>query len=207
MAATGAAQRSVIDVTDSTRTVRKVPGSAGPGKIAVLFVRVLPRTRPGSVRDVPWTSTSTSVPTSDWFRASGVGLDPLDEPLEPLVLDVLRHLALHATGMGAAARREDERERVVVSDLVDDLEGLAEVVLGLAGEADDDVGGPREARNLRTQALGEGDVALARVGAAHGARMRVEPDCRGRWTCSQTAAQSRCAAMTSSRMSFGCGLV
>ena len=84
-AATGAAQRSVIDVTDSTRTVRNVPGSAGPGKIAVLFVRVLPRTRPGSVRDVPSTSTSTSVPTSDWFRAyiSQVALlahrDPSDE--------------------------------------------------------------------------------------------------------------------------------
>ena len=38
-------------------------------------------------------------------------------------------------------------------------------------------------------------------------RSRVEPDWSGRWACSQTAAHSAIAAMTSSRKSLGCGLV
>ena len=37
--------------------------------------------------------------------------------------------------LGAAARREDERERRVVADLLDDLERLREVLLGLARES------------------------------------------------------------------------
>ena len=38
-------------------------------------------------------------------------------------------------------------------------------------------------------------------------RIRLEPDCSGRCACSQTAAHSAIAAMTSRRKSFGCGLV
>ncbi len=37
--------------------------------------------------------------------------------------------------------------------------------------------------------------------------MRVEPDCSGRCACSQTAAHSAIASITSRRKSFGCGLV
>ena len=37
--------------------------------------------------------------------------------------------------------------------------------------------------------------------------MRDDPDCAGRWTCSQTLSHSAIAAMTGSRKSFGCGLV
>ena len=36
---------------------------------------------------------------------------------------------------------------------------------------------------------------------------RVEPDCRGRCACSQTASHSAIAAITGARKSFGCGLV
>ena len=45
-------------------------------------------------------------------------LDARDEPLEPLALDVLGHLLLHPRGVRAAPRRVDERERVVVADLL-----------------------------------------------------------------------------------------
>ena len=37
--------------------------------------------------------------------------------------------------------------------------------------------------------------------------MRVDPDCSGRCACSQTAAHSAIASITSRRKSFGCGLV
>jgi hypothetical protein len=46
-------------------------------------------------------------------------------------------------GLGSAPGRIDERERAVVADRLGDLERLLEVRLGLAREADDDVGGQR----------------------------------------------------------------
>ena len=38
-------------------------------------------------------------------------------------------------------------------------------------------------------------------------RISVEPDCIGRWTCSQTVGTSAMAAITRSEKSLGCGLV
>src|SRR3954466_13573174 len=67
-----------------------------------------------------------------------VALDRLDEALHPLTLDRVRQLPLERRRLGAAPRREDERERRVVLDALDDLERLLELRLGLAGEADDD---------------------------------------------------------------------
>ena len=57
------------------------------------------------------------------------------------------------SGIAAAsvpcARRVDEREGAVEADLLDHLERLLEVALGLAGEADDDVGAEREVGDRR----------------------------------------------------------
>src|SRR5205807_6342528 len=64
-----------------------------------------------------------------------------DEPLEPLLNHVLRDLVLEARGRRAGAGRVLERVRAVESRLSDDPEGVGEVLLGLAGESDDDVGG------------------------------------------------------------------
>ena len=69
--------------------------------------------------------------------------------------------------LGAAARREDEREGAVVADLVDDLERLREVRLGLAREADDDVGRQRAVGHVLADQRDAVEVALAVVGAAH----------------------------------------
>src|ERR1700761_4992886 len=63
-------------------------------------------------------------------------LDDLDEALHPRDLDLVGDLVRQRRGVGAAPRRVEESERPVVSDLLGDLEGLLEVVLGLAREAD-----------------------------------------------------------------------
>ena len=97
----------------------------------------------------------------------GQALDDLDEPLDPLALDVVRHLVGHRCGFGARTRRVDERESAVVADLLHDLERLAEVVLGLARKADDQVGAEREIRDRVAQPLDEQQVALAVVRSAH----------------------------------------
>ena len=71
-------------------------------------------------------------------------------------------------GVGALPRRVDEREGAVEADLLDDLERLLEVGLGLAGEADDDVGAEREVGDRRAQLLDErrGSARACRCGAS-----------------------------------------
>jgi hypothetical protein len=49
----------------------------------------------------------------------------------------------------------------VEPDLLDNVQRLAEVVLGLAGKADDDVRRQREIRNRGPHLAGESDEALA----------------------------------------------
>ena len=104
------------------------------------------------MRDGPSTSTSSTRPTRAAFRSRAIRCVTLDEPLHPLDLHLVRHLVGHRRRLGAVARRVDERERAVEPDLLDDLERLAEVVLGLAGEADDDVGAEREVGDRRAHA-------------------------------------------------------
>ena len=103
------------------------------------------------MRDGPSTSTSCSVPEQLLVACVGVALDDLDEPLEALALDVLADLLVHARRVRPAPRRVDERERVIERDLLADRERLGELGLGLAREADDDVGRQREPRHLVAQ--------------------------------------------------------
>ena len=79
-------------MTSSTRTVQNLPGSAAPGKIAVLFLRVLPRSGRIGARRCPRRAPPDAADQLAVARV-GVRLDALDEPLEALVLDVLRHLS------------------------------------------------------------------------------------------------------------------
>src|SRR6266702_7900333 len=58
-------------------------------------------------------------------------LDDVDQALDPLLLDLLRHLVGKHSSFGSRARREDERECAVVADLLDDLDRLEEVRLRL----------------------------------------------------------------------------
>src|SRR5579883_781852 len=94
-------------------------------------------------------------------------LRQLHEPLHPLDLRRVRDLVGHRRLLRPGPRRVDERERAVEPDLLDDLERLLEVGLGLAREADDDVGAEREVGDRGAQPLDEREVALARVGPAH----------------------------------------
>ncbi len=98
-------------------------------------------------------------------------LDDLDEALEALDLDLVRNEPLaQARGLRAAPRREDEGEGAVVADLLDDLEGLLEVVLALAREADDDVGRERDVGHVLADQRDAVQVALAIVGPPHRAQ-------------------------------------
>ena len=84
------------------------------------------------------------------------------------MLDLVRHLVRQRRRLGPLPRRVDEREGAVVPDCLDDLQRLPEVVLRLAGEADDDVGAERETGNRVAQLGDEPQIALAVVGAPHG---------------------------------------
>ena len=55
----------------------------------------------------------------------------------------MRHLIAQLGGLGATPRREEKGEGPVIAHVVDDLERLREIFLGLARKADDDVGGDR----------------------------------------------------------------
>ena len=110
--------------------------------------------------------------------------------------------------LGARPRREDERVRVVVLGRRGDLERAREVVVGLAGEADDDVGRHGEVGDA-ARAVGEAlEVALGGVAAVH---RRQDPvaarTAAGSAGARTPPASSAIAANVSARMSFGCGLV
>src|SRR5207248_7668605 len=90
-------------------------------------------------------------------------LAELDQPLDALRLHLVRHLVRHRRRLGAPARREDEGKGAVEADLLDDLERLAEVLLGLAGEADDEVAREGEVGDRGAELADEAQVALARV--------------------------------------------
>ena len=68
----------------------------------------------------------------------------------------------HRGGLGAGTRREDEGVRAVVLGRRHDLERVLEVVVGLAGEADDEVGGDREVGDRRPGRGQPLEIALAR---------------------------------------------
>ena len=92
------------------------------------------------MRLVPSTRTSSTFPTRYDVPLCCHMLDDVDQALDAIALDVLGNLIAHRGGLGAGARRVDEREGAVEADLLDGTHRLVEVLLRLAGEADDDVG-------------------------------------------------------------------
>ena len=96
--------------------------------------------------------------------------DVVDERGEPFVavLDRLGgHLVVHRRRRASRARGVDERERAGEPRPAHDLHGLEEVVLGLAREADDDVGRDRGVGHRRADPVDDAEVALLAVGPAH----------------------------------------
>ncbi len=80
--------------------------------------------------------------------AERVLLLPLDPAGEALDFDLARHDLEVVVSGRARARGVDERVRLLVADLVLKREGLPEVLLRLAREADDDVGRDDHALDL-----------------------------------------------------------
>src|SRR5207253_2402193 len=104
--------------------------------------------------------------------------DPLlqvDQPVESLLDDGLRHLLVEAGRRCAGARRVLEREGGVEASTLGYLERAFEVLLGLAGEPDDDVARDRDAGDRRPDPVEPPEVAFGPVGASHRTQRAVRP--------------------------------
>ncbi len=110
----------------------------------------------------------------------GRALHDHPQPFEALGHHVGRHEPVgHGRGPGARAGREDEGVGAVVGRLGHHLEGALEVVVGLAGEADDEVGGDGQVRHRVPGGAQAGQVPLGRVPAPHGRQHLVAPRLEG----------------------------
>src|SRR5262249_2995 len=177
---------SVWLVADVILTGTISPGSPSPSKLTTLLCVVRPRRRGGAGRGGPPARASGGRPTkragaprggrgqggggAEEARGAlgGAALDHLDKPLHALHLDIVGDEVVGEGGcLGLAAWRVDERERAVEADLLDHLQGLGEVGLGLPREADDDVGGERAVRDVLRDQRGPGEGALPVGRAAH----------------------------------------
>ena len=134
-----------------------------------------------SLRPSP-SATSTSTDAADQGAVLGPGDLVLqrDQPLVPLLDDLLGHLAVHGRRRRARPDRVLERERAGEPRAPHHVEGVLEVGVGLAGEPDDDVGGDGGVRHRGPDPLDDAEVPLAAVRAAHRACSTAsEPDCSG----------------------------
>ena len=149
-----------------SRTSTRLPGAPSPGEIdgrvAARAAAQHRGVRPARAFD----EHLLDAPDSLAVPLVRDALDDVDEPLDALLLDISGTWAGQCR-FRPLPRRVDEREGAVVADLLDDLERLLEVALGLAREADDDVRRQREIGDRRAELVDEAQVALAAVRAAH----------------------------------------
>ncbi len=96
-----------------------------------------------------------------------------DQAFVALLDDRLGDLAVHLGGRGAGTLGVLEGECLGEARLAHHVQGLLEVLLGLAGEAHDDVRGDRRVRDGGADLLDDPQVALLPVGAAHRLEHRV----------------------------------
>lgn len=90
-----------------------------------------------------------------------------DKTLVARLHDLLGDLPIHRRRRCAGALGVLERKRLREAGLADRVQGLLEVLLGLAGEAHDDVGGDRGVRDRGADVVDDPEVALLPVRAAH----------------------------------------
>ena len=131
---------SVVEVAPVIRTATSSPGPAGSGEV---HRGVSSRAPSEQVRVGPaWPLDKHLFDSSDPQPVSvgGDALDDSDQPLDTVPLQIVGNLLGESCGLGSGARRVDERERSVEADLLDDVERLPELLLRLAGEADDHIG-------------------------------------------------------------------
>ena len=90
-----------------------------------------------------------------------------DKSLVAVLHDDLRHLIVHGCRWCARANRVLEGESCGEAGQLNDAEGLLEVLLGLTGEAHDNVCGDRRIRDLRAHTVENCEELLRPVAAAH----------------------------------------
>ena len=142
-------------------------GRARSSRCTIRFVRVRACVE---ARRGPAPSTSTSTLGPDLRAAPSRGRSPpgaSTQPVEPLLDDLLRDLIGHRGRSRPGPRRVLERVRRIEPRPLDDVEGLREVLLGLAREPHDDVGRDRDLRDRLPDRVQPPEVALAPVGALH----------------------------------------
>ena len=160
--------RNVWLVASGISTCTRSPGGARPPKLTTLLWRVRPRRRSGRCARRPRPAPpSCARRTAARARAPAAGR-PRRAAASARPSTSCGTSVLEPGRLRAAPRREDEGEGAVVADLLHDLERLAEVGLGLAREADDDVRGQRDVRHVLADQRHAVEVSLARVGAPHG---------------------------------------
>ena len=106
------------------------------------------------------------------LRVGGL-LDQGGEPLVALLHRGRGHLGVHGRGRGTRADRVAEGERAREPGLAHQVQGVLEVLVGLAGEAHDDVGGNGRVGDAGPDPVQDGQVAVPAVGAAHRLEHRV----------------------------------
>ena len=90
-----------------------------------------------------------------------------DEALEALLNNLLGHLVIHLSGRGTGARRVLEGKRGGKARLLHHVEGVLEVLLRLAGEADNDIGRQRGVRQFFAHLVQDAEELLRAIRAAH----------------------------------------
>ena len=122
---------------------------------------------------------------------------------ESLLNDLARRIVEYDCRRCAFSLRVDEREHLRVAHVFHEVVGILEVLLGLAGEPDDDVGRKRYAGARVAELVDEAEVVVHGVHAVHGLQNAV-----GSRLCGQVQGRhevrQRCElAMTSSVRSLG----
>ena len=107
-------------------------------------------------------------------------LHEIHQAVETLLDHLARCVVVHGRSRRALALRIDEREHLVVAHLVHEAVRVLEVLGGLAGESDDDVGGQRDVGYGVTQLRDKRAVMIARVAAVHGRKHRIRARLHGK---------------------------
>ena len=141
--------------------------AASPAKFTTRLLSV----RAASSRLVPGGAAGHqhALPRADHRLAvrAVLGVEPRLQRFEARLLHLLRHRVVEGGGRRAGARAVGEAERAVEVDVLDEAHRLREIGVGLAGEADDEVGGERDLRPLGPQPPHDRLVLERRVAALH----------------------------------------
>ena len=102
------------------------------------------------------------------MKACLVAVDRRLQAVQPLGFHLLGNLVRQFGRRRSRPGRIFEREGAGVADLVDQRERRSKIVLALAGEADDEIGGERHVRPRGAHARDGVEIVGARVAAVHG---------------------------------------